>query len=227
MPRRRRTDEALSKAVTTSQNLNQVCARLGIAAGAQTYAALRRHIERLGVDASHMPVVERPRRRRQWSDDDLRAAVRRNTTVSGVLRELGYRPSGGMHRYIRAAIAGLGIDTSHFVGRSWAKGRRHQARKRPLSEILVSGSDYTNSARLRERLIAAGLKPAKCEWCDLDSWLGARLPLSLDHVNGDPTDNRLENLRILCPNCHALTSTWCGRTRAATPAYSNWQRDDP
>jgi hypothetical protein len=213
VPPRRWTDEALSRAVPTSQNLNQLCAALGVAAGAQTYALLRRHIERLGLDASHMPVVERPRRRRQWSDDDLRAAVRRNTTVSSVLRDLGYRPSGGMHRYIRATIASLGIDTSHFVGRSWAKGRRYTARKRPLSEILVRGSGYTNSARLRERLIAEGLKQARCEHCGLDSWQGAPLPLALDHINGDPNDNRLENLRILCPNCHALTSTWCGRTR--------------
>jgi hypothetical protein len=155
--------------------------------------------------------------RRSWTDDDLRAAVAANDTMSGVLRTLGYAPSGGMHRYLRTMVTALGIDTSHFVGRSWAKGRRvGPIRRRPLAEVLVERSDYTNSARLRERLVAEGLKQARCEACGLDSWRGRPLPLALDHVNGDHTDNRLANLRILCPNCHAQTATWCGRGRTTT-----------
>ena len=84
-----------------------------------------------------------------------------------------------------------------------------------LDEILVENSTYRSSAQLRRRLILAGLKCQRCEHCGLDEWMGQELPLSLDHINGDPTDNRLENLRILCPNCHALTETWCARNRGA------------
>jgi hypothetical protein len=219
MPRARGwTDDQLRLAVAESTNLFQVCRALGIAPGARTYTLLRRHIARLGLDAAHLPQVERPRRRRTWTDDDLRAAVATNTSYSGVLRALGYNPSGGMHRYIRQMIRGLALDTSHFTGQGWARGRTDlTTARRPFSEILVKGSDYTSTSVLRKRLIAAGLKPAHCERCGIDTWLGVPVPLTLDHINGDPMDHRLENLRILCPNCHSLTDTWCRTARRTTP----------
>ena len=118
-----------------------------------------------------------------------------------------------MHRYIKAKIEVLGLDTTHFTGQSWSRGLSNPQghRTRPLAEILVCGSSY-GSGKLRRRLIAAGLKPAHCETCGINEWQGGKLTLALDHINGDPTDNRLENLRVLCPNCHAQTDTWCRAT---------------
>lgn len=140
--------------------------------------------------------------------------------MTEVARRLGYEPSGGIHRFVKGHIVRLGLDTSHMLGQGWAAGLSNPncRRPRPLAEILVVGCAYPSS-KLRQRLIAEGLKHAHCEHCGLDEWRGERLPLVLDHANGDHTDNRIENLRILCPNCHSVTESWCRKvsSRRRTP----------
>ena len=216
------TDDQLRDAVRQSSSLREVSTRLGLTTGSRRNENLRRHIRRLGIECSHLPRTEAPSSsRRSWTDDELRNVVRQSRGVSEVLRRLGYVPNGGMHRFIQAKIAVLGIDTSHFTGQSWSRGLSNPQGPRaiPLDQILVADSAYPSS-KLRLRLVAAGLKEARCELCGLVNWLGAPITLALDHINGDPTDNRLANLRILCPNCHAQTDTWCGRKRSrSSPTY--------
>jgi hypothetical protein len=145
----------------------------------------------------------------------LAAAVPKARSIAGVLRELGLRPGGWTYIVIQQRIEELRLDISHFTGKGWTRGLKDPTprRYRPLSEILVANSDYLSTNSLRRRLLKEGLKQPVCEICGGTEWNGRPMPLQLDHANGDRTDNRLVNLRIVCPNCHAQTDTWCGKNR--------------
>ena len=217
MPRARSwTDDQLIDVVAGADTWSDVVRGLGLTHGGRTYGVLRARAVALDIDTSHLLdlVDGRPRTRRRFTDEELSEAVARCNTLSAVMRTLGYEPSGGMHRFIKAHVERLGLDTTHFVGQGWARGLagRGGFNKRPLEELLVKGSSIGGS-RLLRRLMKEGLKEPSCEECQRARWRGQPIPLHLDHINGDPTDNRLENVRALCPNCHALTPTYCGRNR--------------
>lgn len=80
--------------------------------------------------------------------------------------------------------------------------------KIPIEQILVKDSTYQNTDRLRKRLVKEGYKTYRCEICGITEWLGKPLSLQLHHVNGINNDNRLENLLIICPNCHSQTENF-------------------
>ncbi len=123
---------------------------------------------------------------------------------------------------ITARLRQLGISTSHFTGQAWARGKtvathaavaRVRARNtRPTECVFVENSPETCGYRLVKRLVRLGWTYA-CVECGITEWRGVMLRLHLDHINGIHTDNRFDNLRLLCPNCHSLTRTYCGRNR--------------
>jgi len=150
----------------------------------------------------------------KWKIEDLPAAVQEAECWQDVVGILGLSTSAaGNWRTVQKHSARLGLDTSHF--RNTAQRRAGVSRRQSLDEILVDGIEYA-SYHLKKRLFNEGLKEKKCENCGLSEWLGLEVPFELDHINGIRTDNRIENLAILCPNCHSLTPTWRGRNRKAT-----------
>jgi hypothetical protein len=145
-----------------------------------------------------------------FSEKDLSDAVAQATCWSDALRALGYEPKGHNYRTLKRYTARWGISTEHFDPHA-GRRRASKARQIPLEDILVENSTYSRG-KLKRRLLAAGLKQPVCELCSQgEMWQGRRMSLVLDHINGVPTDNRLNNLRMVCPNCAATLDTHCGR----------------
>jgi hypothetical protein len=120
--------------------------------------------------------------------------------------------TGGAHHVLKKYAALWEISTEHFDPYAALRGGG-TSRRRPLDEILVEGSTFSRN-HLKERLYEAGLKQPICELCGQgEVWRGAVMSMILDHVNGISNDNRLENLRVVCPNCAATLDTHCARSR--------------
>lgn len=150
-----------------------------------------------------------------YSEDAAREAIAASTNWSEALRRLGLRAAGGNHSVLKRWAAVWGISADHFTPHALL-GTYAQRKRIPLEEILVEGSTYTRSS-LKRRLYDAGLKTRACELCgQSELWRGQRMSLIIDHINGVHDDNRLENLRIVCPNCAATLPTHCARNLPRT-----------
>lgn len=149
------------------------------------------------------------------------------STVCYHARRLGYQPDARFAtRYDWAAIAAF-YNEGHTVTEcmrhfgfsmsAWADAiSRGNVTPRPRAtsaEELLSGTRPASRGQLKRRLIAEGLKSPRCERCGITEWRGRALSIALHHINGDGLDNRLENLALLCPNCHAQTPNFSGKNR--------------
>ncbi|MFE9459371.1 HNH endonuclease [Streptomyces californicus] len=203
----RYTRERLEEAARMTTNATEAVLWCGGKPTPGSRRYLRMKMSEAGVDITHFadPSV-------RHTEERLRELVARSTSVADVVRGLGISPVGGNHAHISRRIVALRIDTAHFttgsLGRRGASGPTcDRLSLRTPADGRVPGD------RLRKELVRRGVEEKCAECGNTGKWLGQPLRLEVDHVNGDWWDNRPENLRLLCPNCHAATDTYRGRKR--------------
>jgi len=135
------------------------------------------------------------RKYRNYTNDDVIKYAKEVYSMAGLMRKLDLIPRGGNYDSMRRLIQKLNIDTSHWTGQGWNKNKQ-----------LKDWSSYTKAANLKKHLVF--LRGNKCELCGNEIWLNKPIKLEIHHKDGDRTNNNLDNLMLLCPNCHSQTDNW-------------------
>ena len=156
-----------------------------------------------------------PKKSFVWNktEQEFKDIVKESIFYNEVAKKLGYNCTTN-YRTIKKRIEKLNLDTSHFKNGSYVCNLKKK--KKTLKEICIKQGTY-NTGHLKSRLFKELNWEHKCSFCNKIEWKSIitnkneKIPLELDHINGNNKDHRLENLRLLCPNCHATTSTYKGR----------------
>ncbi|MFD7130351.1 HNH endonuclease [Streptomyces sp. NPDC059894] len=209
------TKERLEEAARGARTLSEACRRLGVDPKGWKRRYVYERMKKLEVDVSHFE-----REGAKWTREVLEPVVAASTSVNDVLRRLGLEMVGGHHTHISRRIKAYGIDTSHFSPVVRTERQRYNQRRRTAEEVLSEDTSThatrVPSSRLKRAMRELGVEE-HCALCGTEPvWLGEPLPLEVDHMDGNWRNNRIENLRLLCPNCHSTTDSYRGRGKGRT-----------
>ena len=152
-------------------------------------------------------------KRIKYTKELLEENVKGCYSFAELCRRLGLAPEGSNPKTLRRKMDEFGVDYSHFTGKVWNKNPSNPVYKGKYLAKLCEHSSLSSS-KAKNLVYKLGLKENKCEICGITEWLGKPLVCELHHINGDSTDNRIENLQILCPNCHSQTDNFRSRNRS-------------
>lgn len=160
--------------------------------------SVKQKIDKLGI--KRLP-------NKRYCEEYFIEIIKNSINYVDVCKNLNLQTSMGNRQTIKKYIKIYNCDISHF-----RNGISKPSNKKKLSDILVENSTYIHTSNLKDRLYKEGLKERKCELCgQTEEWNGKYMSLILDHINGVHDDNRIENLRIVCPNCNATLDTHGGK----------------
>jgi hypothetical protein len=204
--------EELSKIIAEHKTWSGSVRAMGLKPHGGNIDNLKKKVTEYGIDVSHF--IGR-NHERKYTKEVLQIAATKSLSFAELCENLGVKWSGGIHTYLKKRLADYGIDTSHFLGKKKNSGQRHKSgvEKRVWAEVLVERTTGVRqlSYVLRRAMLEAGVV-YKCshEECPVKGdWLGKSIRLQVHHKNGNNTDDRLDNVCFLCPNCHSQTPNFC------------------
>ncbi len=215
------TREVLAPVVANARSISDVIRAFGLRTTGGNHRAFSARIAYAQLDTSHFTYGKGNQVIANVSREELVALTERSTSIAQMLAILGLGLEGRAHHDLTRRLRDLSIDSSHFAGRGWARGKTRdtdaaldrgaQLRAFPDDEVFIERSLITRRGLL-SRLLRLGWR-YECKHCGIAAWRGRQLILHIDHINGKHYDNRLDNLRMLCPNCHSQTPTFGNRRR--------------
>ncbi|MFE1176701.1 HNH endonuclease signature motif containing protein [Streptomyces sp. NPDC058773] len=217
--RRSYTEALLTEAASQSSSIREMLEYMKVPPYDSAYTHLRRKLNQFGIDTSHFT---RPRHGSSLLPrGELEPAVAASQSLAGVLGCLALADNGTSRRAVKRSIEAYGLATEHFTGQGHRRGLPSPSRRSAdhILRLRAPGSRRERTTFLRRALDEKKV-PRRCTECGLgDTWQGKRLVLEIDHISGDRLDNRLANLRYLCPSCHSQTRNFSRRSaHAAVPA---------
>lgn len=198
------SDDALIKISKECKSWKEFSVKLGY----KSDSILRTYENKSRIKSLNIKIISKFVTKFKVSDDTILKLSKTCRSVSSLMTAVGLVQTGYAHARFKDRIAKLGIYYDPIKARCWNKGRRYKIVPGDVHKYLVKDCKIMiSSSDLRKKLIDCGIKKYQCEKCKRKTWLGKPIKLQLDHIDGDKRNQLLNNIRIICPNCHSFTET--------------------